>query len=678
MAEYENKFIFTVRLSEEIMYRLKIFSLFIIILSLASCSAVHYGKIASESQEIGEYFKAIDYYKKAYKKEKDRTVKAEYRYQTGQCERFIGNYGLAAPYYHNAITLKYPDPKVYLHYADMLRATQKYDDALKNYQIYLDSVPNDKQGLNGIDAIGKTKEWMEHPTRYIVNGVKELDSPESDYSPVFVAGRDNEIIFTSTRKAATGKKKSMITGDKYADLFTARFEIQRQKWERPKLLDQNQIVNTGDEEGAATLSSDGSEMLFTRCRYDKTQNLGSEIYSTSQSKGSWSIPVKVDLFGDSLVVAHPALSADGSVLYFVSDRPGGYGGKDIWMAKDEGGKFSEPENLGPDINTKGDEMFPFVRDNGELYFSSNYRTGMGGFDIFKAVKDKDGNWKVENMGSPINSPGDDFGICFVKGQDKGMFSSNRKGSSKDDIYSFELPPKIFEVSGGVFDKESKNPITNASVRIIGTDGTNLRLRSEDGKFKLNLKPETEYVFAAYKDGYLNDKARETTVGLDESKNFNINLYLTPTDAPIKIENINYAFNSWELTPESIVALDTLVHILQVNPTIVIELMSHTDYVGSEQFNFDLSQKRAQSVVNYLISRGINPKRLVAKGYGETWPKKVTGELAKKYPFLKQGDVLTEEFINNLATDAQKEIAMGINRRTEFRVLSTDFHEQVKE
>jgi peptidoglycan-associated lipoprotein len=646
---------------------------------LASCSATRFGKIAADSRDIGEYYKAIENYRKAYRKEKkDRDLRTEYAYQLAECYRYIGEYDRAALYYRNAIRRNYPLMESYLWYAEMLRATQEYEDAQESFRMYLDSVPDSEIALKGLEAIEKTRYWQENPTRHIVTRIKELNSSESDYCPVFVAGRDNEIIFTSTRKASTGKKKSMITGQKYADLYRSRFEIQRQKWDKPNLIDQNLVINTGDEEGASSLTANGSKMFFTRCRYDKTQDLGSEIYSSSQSKGSWSNPVKVNVLGDSMVVAHPALSEDESVLYFVSDMPGGMGGKDIWMADQGGENFSNPRNLGPEINTPGDEMFPYVRGNDELYFSSNYHLGMGGFDIFKAVREEGGSWTVENMGSPINSPGDDFGIAFVQGENKGMLSSNRKGSRGDDLYSFLLPPKVFEVTGQVFDKETGNPINNASVRIIGTDGTNLKIRAQGGKFHQNLSSETEYVFAAFEEGYLNDKARESTIGLEDSKEFVVDLYLTPTDAPIRIQNIHYEFNSAELLPESIVALDTLIEILEVNPTIVIELMSHTDHIGSDAFNFELSQRRAQSVVDYLISKGIHPERLVAKGYGETWPKQVTRSLAREVPFLKRGDLLTEEFIENLAEESQKEIARAINRRTEFKVLSTDFHEQIEE
>ena len=646
-----------------------IFLLTIVVLS--SCGAARYGRDAMLSQEIGEYYNAIEKYRKASRKEKDREKRKEYAFAMAQCYRYIGDYERAALYYKNAILRGYSDPVAILHYAEMLRATQDYEESLENYRIYLDSIPGDEQALKGINAIQQTQEWVANPTRHIINPIKEINSRNSDYYPAFVAGRDNEIIFTSSRKAATGKRESMITGQQYADLFRSTFSVQKQKWEEPQLIDEYMIINTEEEEGGATLSSNGEQMIFTRCRYDKQQDLGAELYSSSQSRGTWSEPIKVQVVGDSIVAAHPALSADGSVLYFVSDMPEGFGGKDIYRATKDGGGYSDPENLGETINTPGDEMFPYVRDNGELYFASNYHMGMGGFDLFVANEDEEGNWTLENMGSPINSPADDFGIAYVVGENKGMFSSNRKGSLGDDLYSFMVPPKIFRLQGEIFNKETGEKLDGATIRIIGTDGTNLRMRAQDGEFRLKLQPETDYIFAAFKDGFLRDKAAASTIALEDSKDFRYDLYLTPTDAPINIENINYEFGSWELLPQSLVSLDSLVQVLQLNPTIVVEIMSHTDYVGSDQFNFELSQKRAQSVVDYLIEQGINPQRLVAKGYGETWPKTVKRSLAKKYDFLKRDDELTEDFILEL-TEEQQEIARAINRRTEFRVLSTDF------
>ncbi len=652
--------------------RVALFFLSVIVLS--GCGSAKYGRDAMLSKDIGEYYKAIETYRKATKKEKDRDKRMEYAFQTAECYRYLGDYERAELYYKNAIRRGYKDQTALLHHADMLRATQQYEDAIETYRTYLDSVPGDERALAGLESIRKTQDWVANPTRHIVNPIKEINSRESDYSPVFVAGRDNEIIFTSSRKSVTGKRKSMITGQGYTDIFRSTFGVQKQKWEVPKLLDENLIINTEDEEGAVTVSSTGEQLIFTRCRYDKNQALGAELYSTSQSRGSFSEPIRVQVVSDSVVAAHPAYNESETALYFVSDMEGGFGGKDIWVAEKNGGTYSKPENLGPAINTPGDEMFPFVRDNGELYFASNYHPGMGGLDIFVAVKEDEGHWIVENMGSPINSPADDFGIAYVKSEDKGMFTSNRKGSRGDDIYSFLVPPKIYQVEGNVFDKENNNRIDGATVRVIGTDGTNMKIRTQNGKFKLKLKPETEYIFAAFKDGYLRDKATANTIGLKDSKDFEFDLFLTPTDQPINVENINYEFASFELLPESKIALDTLYKVLIFNPTITIELMAHTDYVGSEQANFELSQKRAQSVVDYLIEKGISPQRLVAKGYGETWPKVVTRELARKYDFLKRNDELTEAFIKKL-TPEQQQIANAINRRTEFRVLSTDFIEK---
>jgi len=646
----------------------------LLIVILGSCSARKYVESGSKSYEIGEYFNAIEKYRKAYRNPKLGAEKTEIAFKIGESYYKLSDFSKASVWYKNAIKRGSSEPMCMLHYADCLRATQKYSDAITWYQTYLGVKPDDELAKNGLESSKIVKEWLDKPNRYMVGIVKELNSKDNDYSPVFVAGRDNEVIFTSTREVVTGKRKSNITGTRFADLFTSKFLVQKQKWEIPKLLDESEMINTASDEGTPTLSDRGDQMIFTRCVYDKTKDKGAELFSSTQSRDSWSEPAPLELVGDSMIAAHPSLSADGTLLYFVSDKIGGYGGKDIWVAASKGGKYDRPENLGPEINTPGDEMFPFIRENGDLYFSSNYRPGIGGLDIFKAVKDDKGKWTVENMKAPINSPGDDFGITFIKGEDeKGLFSSNRKGSRSDDIYSFYLPPKVFSASGDVFNKETNQKLDGAMIRIIGTDGTNLKMRADGGHFQFKLKPETEYVFAAFKDGYLNDKGRTSTYGLTDSKEFRFEFRLAPTDEPIKVNNINYAFGSYEITEESKAALDSVVQLLRANPTITIELMAHTDFVGSDQFNSELSQKRAQSVVNYLISKGISSERLVAKGYGETWPKKVTRDLAKQYDWLKRGDELTEAFILKL-TPEQQELAKGLNRRTEFRILSNDFHE----
>ncbi|WP_163716509.1 PorE family type IX secretion system protein [Mangrovibacterium lignilyticum] len=645
-------------------------------LILGACSSQKMYRSGMSSVEMGEYYRSAEKFRKAYRKDKDPQHRMEMAYQTAEAYRKLGDFGRAAIWYKNTIRRNYPDKKAILYCADCLRAYQNLEEAEVYYQQYLELFPDDPKALSGLEACKFVPEWEANPTRYIVAPVRELSSRYSDYAPVFVAGKDNEVILSSMRESEmSGKRESAITGQHFSDLFRSEFQLQKQKWSEPELIDDSGIINTDEDEGAAAISPNGDLMVFTRCRFDKSNDMGASLFAARMSRGNWSEPILQPLTSDSLIAAHPAFSPDGNTLYFVSNLLGGYGGTDIWMATREGNSFSKPVNLGSEINTPGNEVFPSMDWEGNLYFSSDYHPGMGGLDIFKATKDEDGKWAIENLRVPINSSGDDFGMSFIHEEDPhGLFASNRKGSRSDDIYSFYLPPKVYRITGEIYDKETGRRIDGVRVRVIATDGTNLRMRANDGKFQVKLNPETEYVFAAYRDGYLNDKVRETTIGLTDSKDFHVNLYLTPTDSPIKVDNISYAFGAYELNEASKNSLDSVVQVLELNPTITIELMSHTDYVGSDRFNFDLSQKRAQAAVEYLIQQGINPDRLVAKGYGETWPKKVTRELARQYDFLKRNDELTEEFINRL-TPEQQEIAKSINRRTEFRVLSTDYHEK---
>ncbi len=652
--------------------------LFIILTTgiLCSCSVSRRYRSALDSYDYGEYYKSIDACRKVYRETKDREQKAHLQLVIAEAYYNIGKYRYAESYFKSAFLRNAGNALAHLHYAEVLRADGKYVEAISNYKTYLDSFPKDERALNGIESCKQIQEWVKNPTRYQVVNLKEINSSASDYSPAYAGVRDNEIYFTSTRKGVSGKQKNPITGEYYADIFRVSYNLQKDKWDKPQLVDESLQINTFDEDGAAGFDSQGSTMYFTRCRYTKDQERGAEIYSATELSGVWGNPIRVEIGKDSLMVAHPTVSSDGKTMYFVSDRPGGMGNKDIWMAEKTGeDSWGKPVNLGPEINTPGDEMFPFIRGNGELYFASNAHPGLGGFDIFKAVKDKDGKWFVENMKAPINSTGDDFAISFYADENRGLFTSNREGSRGDDIYSFVLPPKIYQIEGDIFNKETNARIDDASVRLIGTDGTMLRLTAENGKFQFKLKPEVEYIVAAYKKGFLNDKAVASTIGLKDGKDFKIRFDLTPVETPIRIDNIYYEFGKWDLLPESISALDSLSELLTLNPTTVIELMSHTDCRGDDATNFELSQKRAQSVVAYLISKGIQPGRLIAKGYGETSPKTVTKRLAQQYPFLKQGQVLTCSFIDSLKDENQKEICHQINRRTEFKVVSSDYKEK---
>jgi peptidoglycan-associated lipoprotein len=486
-----------------------------------------------------------------------------------------------------------------------------------------------------------------------VEEMKDLNSRESDFSPAF--GRDDYgvVFFTSSRDDASGNKTHGATGQGFTDIFESRLD-KKSKWSTPVPVDG---INSEAEEGTPFFSADYRDLYFTRCEAGKREKKGCIIMHARRSGDAWGEPKNIGILPDTLVAAHPALTEDGNTLYFVSDVKGGSGGKDIWMVNrsQEGDQWSSPQNLGPDINTPGDELFPYVRTDGTLYFASDGHIGMGGLDIFKAVPQPDRSWIVTNMKPPINSSADDFGITFEGNEERGIFSSSRKGRGNDELYSFELPPLVFNVTGLVRDEKTGAPIASSTVQLIASDGLNLQAETgESGDFSFALKPDVDYIFLASKRGYLNGKEREPTKGQEKSRDFMVNLLLTPIDRPIELPNIFYDFNKWDLRPESMVSLDRLTETLNDNPNVTIELMSHTASRDTEEYNIDLSQKRAQSVVEYLIEKGIDPARLTPKGYGESDPKTVDDIIQDQWPFLKT------------------EIAHQINRRTEFRVLRSDY------
>ena len=409
--------------------------------------------------------------------------------------------------------------------------------------------------------------------------------------------------------------------------------------------------------------------------------MGCQIYVSKRRGESWEKPESVNLAEDSIVTAHPTLSSDELTMYFVSDMNGsiknsyGKNSKDIWRVTRAGisDEWSSPVNIGEPINTPGDEVFPYMHPDGTLYFSSNGHIGMGGLDIFKAKSIAGGNWEIENMKYPVNSSSDDFGICFESSREAGFFSSARKGKS-DDLYMFMLPPLKFTITGIVKNENTDDPIEGANIKSISSDGITLETETDtEGTFKFMLKPGTDYVFLAEKKGFLKGKERETTKNRESSTDFSTTIYLPPIDEVIRIDNIFFDFASDVLRPESTVSLDKLVETLNDNPNITIELGSHTDNRGNNDFNLDLSNRRAQSVVNYLISKGIRQDRLISKGYGETQPKVVDKRDHDAYPFIPEGQVLTEAYINSIEDEDLQELAHFLNRRTEFKVLTIDYN-----
>jgi peptidoglycan-associated lipoprotein len=629
---------------------------------------------AYDSFNAGEYYDAIDLFKDAYSKTKkaEKAQRAELVFMVAECYRHINDPKNSETWYKLAVKSAYSKPDAQFWLAESVKKNGKYSQAIDEFKKYKQVAPADARADQEIRSCELSNDWLRNPEAYKVDELKDLNSKESDFGPAYASDDFGTIYFTSSRDDAGGNKTHGATGQSFTDIFESRLD-KKSKWSTPVPLEG---VNTDAEEGTPSLTSDYKEMYFTRCEAGKREKKGCTIMLSERNGNSWGEPKNLSLLPDSVVAAHPAISPDGSTLYFVSDIAGGYGKKDIWMVTKTGDGWSAPQNLGPDINTPGDELFPYVRSDGALYFSSDGHIGMGGLDIYKAVHQPDGSWLVTNMKPPINSFADDFSIAFEDGNEKGIFASTRKGKGNDELYTFELPPLRFTVTGLVKDEKTGIAIAASTVQLIASDGSNLQAETgSGGDFKFNLKPNVDYIFLASKQGYLNGKQKETTKGQEKSRDFMVTILLTAFDKPIELPNILYDFGKWDLRPESMVSLDELVETMtdpNLNPHITIEIMSHTDSRDTEEYNLTLSQKRAQSVVDYLVSKGVEPDRLTAKGYGESTPKIVDAAIASQYPFLKEGTVLNDQFINSLPNDEQKEIAHQINRRTEFRVLRTDY------
>lgn len=625
--------------------------------------------------DAGEYFKAAEKYTKLYGKSKTKLVKADIAFKLGECYRNMNLPRKSEKWYGRAVRYKYQDPMAVCYLADAMKMNEKYADAKVTYEKYKELVPDDIRGDNGIESCKLALKWIENPNRYIVENMKALNSKQSDFKPDFF--KDNSVIyFTSSRESSTGDKFNNNSGQYFSDIF---FSMRDRKGEWSEPQPANGEINTIFDEGAASLNIDGSDMYFTSCKAVKNESLGCQIYYSNYTGSGWSQAELVPLIPDSSVsVGQPAISPDELTLYFVTDWQGGEGGKDIWKStrSSRGQSWGTPKNLGQLVNTPGDEMFPYVAVDGTLYFASNGHIGLGGLDIFRLIENTEGQMIVENMKSPINSPADDFGIVIDGKNDRGYFSSTRKGGKgNDDIYSFSLPALRFTLKGTVRNEANDDLIADAKVKLEGSDGMLLETKSGvDGAFKFRIKANTDYILTTSKSGFLKGKAAETTKGLEKSTDVVVEIFMAPTNAAIEVQNIFYDFGKAKLRPESMVALDKLVETLNFNPNITIELSAHTDFRGSDESNMDLSQRRAQSVVDYLIKKGIKSERLIPKGYGESKPRKISKKVAAKYDFLKKGDVLTEDFIKALSDKEQKETAHQINRRTEFKVLKEKYEE----
>jgi peptidoglycan-associated lipoprotein len=645
------------------------FLLLLIAVSLFSCKTAKLSD-AVDREERGEYYEAAQIYRKVYGKtaSKKTYLRGSIAFHMAECYRENNNPARALSGYTNAIRYKYTDSTAILHQAQMMQKLGRYAEAIKQYKAFLEIVPNNQLAVNGITGCELAADWKKNPSRHIVKKMDKMNSREGEFSPALYGTDYDQLYITSSRKEATGDEKSAITGVKNNDFFLVK-QDEKKQWQKPEVIESG--INTEFDEGSPSFTTDGSQMYYTYCPEDPEASRTAEIRVSSRSGAQWGAGTKVEIFKDSLAMAaHPAVGPDG-YLYFVSDRLGGYGGKDIWriLISNIGSAFAE--NLGPEINTPGNEMFPYMRADTTLYFSSDGHPGMGGLDIFKATNNK-GRWRVENMKAPVNSMADDFGITFAGIKESGFFSSNRNdGRGADHIYSFDLPGIYVSVEGWVLDRDEEE-VTGATVRIVGKDGTNQRIFARaDGTYSMEVVPGMEYVMMASAPEHLNQKQTLTVPNEEKNETHYVDFYLPSISKPVLIENIFYDFNKATLRPESKEALEEIITMLEDNPNVTIELSAHTDRIGSDIYNESLSQRRAQSVVDYLIRGGIAPDRLVAKGYGKSVPKTVTKNLAEKQDFLPEGQVLNTEFIETLEP-VQQAIADQINRRTEFRVLSTNY------
>ena len=641
-------------------------------LLLVSCGADQAMKKGDKFFAVGEYYDAAEQYRKAYTQtpSKERKTRGERALKLAECYRRINMTNKAIAAYSNAVRYKQADSLTQFYLGQLHMRNGNYKEAEKHFKMATDSLPmNDehwKLAENGLKSARMANQWRKEGSAYTVKRMDIFNSRRDDYSPMLGGDEYNQLYFTSTRNQAQGDEYSGITGAKAADIFMSQKD-DKGKWGKPQSIDSE--LNSSFDEGACCFEPDGKTMYLTLCKTDANYPRYATIAVSYRSDAAWGKPRELTISKDTLYsYAHPAVSPDGEWLYFVSDMPGGMGGLDIWRCRLlSHGEPGAVENLGEPVNTAGDEMFPTFRPNGDLYFSSNGHPGMGGLDIFIYK-----NRQLEHLGFPINSQGDDFGMTFEGKKNQGYFCSSRGDNrGNDHIYSFYNPEIIQTVKGWVYEQDGYE-LTAAQVYMVGNDGTNLKLSVRgDGSFTQEIKPGVDYVFLGTCKGFLNHQEELRVEPASKSEEYTLQFPLANISAPVLIENIFYDFNKATLRPESATALDKLVGLLNENPNITIELSAHTDSRGSDQYNERLSQQRAESVVRYLIDHGIAADRLTPKGYGEGMPKKIKRKVAEKYPFLKEGDVLSEAFITTLPEE-QQEQCHQLNRRTEFRVLRTTY------
>lgn len=659
----------------------------VLLFGFTASAQKNFVKDADKAFENKQYYSAVELYKKSIPKLKKKQDKARATYMIAECYRLISDFKQAEAWYDKAIRANTPEPKAHLYLAEARKVNGKYDEAIVEYQKYKELVPSAPEGENGVKSSELAQKWKDNPTRHKVENMAQINTKELDFSPVFGDKKNSSLIFVSKREGnAGGSSRDDKTGMLFSDLFETKVD-KNGKWSAPSPL--VGPVNGPANEGPLSINKKADKIFFTRCGQTKKKIVKCQIYMATKKGSSWSEP-ELMTFGldsaENFNFRHPALSPDETVLVFQSDMEDAPGdtevNNDLFISTyDKKNKtWSKPVNLGAPVNTQENEAWPYIHENGSLYFSSTGHLGMGGYDIFKAERKAAGKWEwstPENLKYPMNSNGDDFGIVFDRSRDKtterGYLTSNREGTKGgDDIWQFVLPPLVFDVAGSIKDCKTGANLEGAVVRMTGSDGSSVEEKTDkDGKYKFKLAPNTSYVITVIPEGVKYDtkklrgyfglkdekKGKITTVGEDASKSFTWEggcLDPIPME-DIRFPDVLYDLGKATLRPESKDSLNYLYQVLVDNPTLVIELSSHTDSRGSNAANKILSENRAKSCYDYLVNeKKINPARIKPKGYGE------------------EKLLVKDKDIAKLKTKEEQEAAHQRNRRTVFRVLRTDF------
>tara|TARA_B100001250_G_scaffold189598_1_gene162862 strand:+ start:6717 stop:9017 length:2301 start_codon:yes stop_codon:yes gene_type:complete len=692
--------------------------------------------------DSGEYGKAEKVFKNAYQRSNDRAEKNEIGFKLAQCYFFLGDFKKAEMNFRRTIKMRYNNPLVHYYLAECYKGMEKFDKAEAEYEKFIKLDPDNPKGSFALKSLDLTKEWIEDGSKYrVVNAGRDLNSPADDYCPVLKGKKSEEMYFTSSRDDVLGRSKNQMTGQLFSDIFSIskpKEEKGRKKKKSSKILtppkwDETSLTNTNlglegnlvnlknSEEGAVSFNKRGNKMYFTRAIFAKNRYQGRRIYSTSFKSKQWE-EVKMEKIPiDTMVNIHgPSITPNEKTMFFSADIEGGFGGSDIYVCHYDRRKktWGEPKNLGPNINTDGNEGFPvFNSSTKNLYFSSNGRPGMGGLDIYKAKYnfESDGSpktmfYEAKNLQYPINTSFDDFGITFqryssngLEPELKGYFSSNRIGSKwksqgKVDIYYFDKQQIFFNLSGQVVDVDDGSPISGAQVQLIGPSSTKVAQTDGFGNFvfdECNFSENEDYRIVVNKEWFAqqsdttittrnikNRDCKYITREMEEEKNPNICSYteghleysmyrkfeMVTTRRPLVLKSVLFDLGKSDLRNSSKAELDSLASKLNLDwPNVVIELRSHTDLRGSDTLNTRLSFDRAQSCVDYLVDQGVNPDRLVAVGMASSEPKM----LLTAEDGLSTG-LLDKDYISSLKSKKLKEIAHQKNRRTDFKVINSDF------